>query len=151
MAKKIIASMMFLVIVSLLFCGCSGEGKEIEFAFGYVSESRGIERPIKVLVRSLIEWNMSDASKKITIGEKYDNEFFDEHALIVVGFGTPTIVGSIDEVKVIRRGNNLTVYINGSNGVATMISEEIIAVEVLKKDINFVRSVGFETNLHHYK
>lgn len=142
MVKKIICMGVALIMCMSLFCAC-GKEEEIDFSVG----SAWGEGQTEMIVRSLDEWNNFDDSKTITIDEKYDNEFFADNALVIVAFRTTSGGCGVEEIKVLKRGNRLTVDINGMDGVMTVIGGIIVVLEVKKDDVVGVKTVRFTTNI----
>ena len=132
-----------------LFSGC-GQGTEVNFEIGSAS-GHASEQPIKIIVRSLEEWNNSDAAKTITIDEKYDVAFFTNNALVVVAFRTTSGEGEIQEIKVSKSGNRLIIDIDGTDGLQTMIGVMVVAIEVKKDDIQGINNIKFTTNMKQPK
>lgn len=145
MAKKILILGVALMMCLGLFAGC-GEDKNVEFTVG-TAWGNNVAQSIKMIVRTLDEWNDSDVANKITIDEKYDNTFFVDNALIIVAFATTFGGGEVQEIKVIKRGNRLAIDIKGIAGVQTIMSQIVVALEVKKNDIIEVNNISFESNI----
>jgi light-regulated signal transduction histidine kinase (bacteriophytochrome) len=145
-ATKLIATWALIITCIIFITGCNkGEKLEEEIDF-VVGEARvtTIDKPITVIIDSLSD-NTDD---RIIIDEKYDSSFFKEKSLIVIAFRTRTTGETIDEVNVVRKGNNLTVNIIGTNGLFDALSQVTIMLEVNKNDIKGVKNISFTTDIN---
>src|SRR5688572_2476596 len=127
---KLIAMWTLIITNLVLIAGCNrGEAMEEKIDF-IVGETRieNIEEPITVIIDTLNE----KIDDRITIDEKYDSSFFEEKSLIIIAFRIRTTGETIDEMKVVKKGNKLTVTINGTDGIFDALSQVTIALEVNK-------------------
>ena len=153
MAKKLakLLALGLMVIMALGLAAC-GQEKEITFEIGSAGVPSSYwghdsEQPIKVIVRSLEEWNNSEAAELITIDEKYDAEFFTDNALVIVAFRTTSGPCEVEKITASKSGNRLNLVINATAGVQTVISGAVVAIEVRKHDIVGVKNIELTTNI----
>lgn len=144
MLKKILVIGVALIMCLGLFAGC-GTGEDVEFVVGE-GWATSAEKPIAKIITSLSDI----ADENIGIDEKYDNSFFEENSIVFVSFRTRSTGANIEKIKVIKRGKEMVISINGTDGIFEAIGGVTIVLEVKKVDISGVKNVSFTTNLNKF-
>lgn len=89
-------------------------------------------------------------TNNLILDSKYDDSFFTEKSLIVIGLRTKTSGEKINNILLNKKNKQLTVEINANIGIYDALGFVSVILEVAKVNISNVDLINVSTNLNRY-
>jgi hypothetical protein len=142
---KLLGLSAVVMILSVFMVGC-GTGKKIDFTIGYNYKNLGrgndgfaacvFAEELKSIAKTYDEWlSLRNPDATTELDEKYNEQFFNDNALIIYAFTRNTGGGQTEITKVSKTGDKITVYATHKSGDLTVMTESLVIIEVKKADI----------------